>query len=316
MTLAITLPHPIRLLAATPDGAQLVAVHETTFTRVDRASGAVLGGGPVPGVVYACAVSPDGRALLLGTRTPVVVNLATGRVEGAVLRGPTSASNGVVWSASGDAVFLAHGSFAATNDTYVYAFDASTRALRWRCAPTPRDGVTDVAVLGERVMTFGEQGMVVLLDAARGASLGRVSLVEPAAYGASMVRGVRYDDEGAVASTLDDGAVIVARVGVGAGALPVKWRASVELDEADEEEPVVAGRPMVVGDAVHVPVRFVVEGVARLAVVTLDGAAGEVRGECELDGAVSHHAVLALPDGALAWAAGNTLRVESLDVDE
>jgi hypothetical protein len=312
MTAALTLPAPIRVLARSADGAQLVAVHETFFTRVDVATLAAAGSGPVSGVVYACGVTPDGRAVLLGTRAPCLVDLATGKVAPPVFKGPASASNALAFSPDGATVYLAHGSFAASSDCFVYAFDLATRALRWRSSPTPGDGATDVACVGDRVVVFGEQGVVVVLEPARGASAGRVQLVAPAPYGASLVLGAALDAHSVVATTLDQGEPLVARVTLGEGALPVVWRATLALDEADPEEGIVMGRPLVAGDAVHVPVRWSDGEHDVVTLFTLDAATGAVRGERELDGCVDHRGVIPLPGGRVAWADGEVLRVEAL----
>lgn len=313
MTSAIALASPIRLLAASRDGAELIAVHETSLSRVTVASGAVVDAGSVPGVVYACSFTPDGRALLLGTRSPVLLDLDTRAVAPPAFKGPASASNAVTFSPDGGTAYLAHGSFAATGDCYVYAFDLATRALRWRSAPTPRDGVTDVACAGDRVVTFGEQGVVVLLDPARGASLGRVQLTTPAPYGEAMVHGATLDHAHVVAATLKDGVPFVARVRLEAGALPITWQTPIEIDEASDDEGFIVGRPLVARDAVHVPVRWSDGETPRVTLFTLDAATGELRGECDLDGCVDHRAALVLPDGRVVWADSSTVRVEAIE---
>lgn len=313
MTSAIGLASPIRLLAASRDGASLVAVHETSLSRVTVSSGAVADAGPVPGVVYACAVTPDGRALLLGTRAPVLVDLDARTVAPPVFKGPASASNAVTFSPDASAVYLAHGSFAASGDCYVYAFDLATRTLRWRCAPTPRDGVTDVACVGDRVVAFGEQGVVVLLDPARGASLGRVQLTPPAPYGEAMVHGAPLDGAHVIAATLKEAVPLVARVRLEAGALPITWQTPIEIDEASDEEGFIVGRPLVARDTVHVPVRWSDGTAPRVTLFALDAATGEHRGECDLDGCVDHRAALLLPDGRVAWADGSTVRIEAIE---
>jgi hypothetical protein len=312
MSASLTLPTPIRVLARSADGAQLVAVHETAFTRVDVASLAATGSGPVSGVVYACGITPDGASVLLGARSPCLVDLASGKVAGAAFKGPTSAANALAFSADGTTVYLAHGSFAAPADCFVYAFDLVSRALRWRAAATPGDGATDVVCVADRVVVFGEQGVVALLEPARGASAGRVQLVAPAPYGGALVLGAALDATSVVAATLDEGEPLVARVTLGEGKLPVAWRSTLALDEADPDEAVVMGRPFVTGASVHVPVRWSDGEAAHLTLVTLDADTGAVRGERELDGCHDHRGVIALPGDRVAWAAGATLRVEAL----
>lgn len=312
MTVSLALAAPIRLLASTPDGARLVAVHEAMYSLVSIDAGAVIRSGNVSGVAYACAVTPDGRSLLLGTRSPTLIEL-TDDASPQPLKGPSSASNAVAFSPDGATAYLAHGSFAASSDCYLYAFDLATRAQRWRVAPTPRDGVVDVVCVGERVVSFGEQGVVVLLDAARGASLGRVQLTEPAPYGAAMVLGAALGHEHVVAVTLDEGTAIVAKVKLASGALPIEWRTPIEFEEADEDEAMLVGRPLVAGSAVHVPVRWVSRGAARMTLVTVDATTGEVLGESELEGCESHRAVLGLADGRVAWASGSVVRVEAIE---
>lgn len=314
MTSAIALSSPIRLLTASRDGAELVAVHASSLSRVTLSSGAVVReAGPVPGVVYACSFTPDGRAVLLGSRAPVLVDLDARKVAPPPFQGPASASNAVAFSPDGGTVYLAHGSFAAAGDCYVYAFDVATRALRWRSAPTPRDGVIDVACAGDRVVAFGEQGMVVALDPTRGASLGRAQLTPPAPYGQAMVLGASLDPEHVVAATLKEGAPLVARVRLEAGALPVVWQTPIDIEEASEDDGFIVGRPLVAGDAVHVPVRWSDGAGPRVTLFTLDATTGEERGECDLEGCVDHRAALILPDGRVAWADGSTVRVEPIE---
>jgi len=245
MTAALTLAAPIRVLARSADGAQLVAVHETSFTRVDVATLTASGSGPVSGVVYACGVTPDGRAALLGTRAPCLVDLATGKVAPPMFKGPTSAAIALEFSPDGGVVYFANGSFAASSDCY--AFDLATRALRWRSSPTPGDGATDVACVGDRVVVFGEQGVVAVLEPARGASAGRVRLVAPAPYGASLVLGAALDARSVVAVTLDGGEPLVARVTIGEGALPVAWRARARRRRGSPRRRPSARRPRGLG---------------------------------------------------------------------
>jgi hypothetical protein len=307
-TATLRLADPIRLLASTPDGARVVAVHERGFSLVDLASRAVTARGPVSGVVYACGVTPGGAALLLGTRAPTLVDLATRKVAPPAFKGPASASNALAFSPDGATVYLAHGSFAAPDDCYVYAFDLATRALRWRSSPTPGDGAMDVAVVGGRVVVFGEQGVISVLDASRGASVARVQHTPPAPYGEAMVLGASLGGERVAAVTLEAQRPVAARVDFGAGAPVVAWRTPLPLPEANPEEGFVVGRPLASGDAAHVPVRWS-EGEgdgarARVTLFTLDAASGAVRGRRVLDGCENQRAIVSVGDGGLCWSSG------------
>jgi hypothetical protein len=307
----LALSAPVRLLALSHAGTRLVAVHETQFTVVDLATRRAVAQGPVSGVVYAAAFTPDDGALLLGTRAPTLVDLTSLKVAPPAFKGPASAANAIGFAPDGATAYLANGSFMASSDCYLYAFDLATRAQRWRSKPTANDGLMDVCALGDRVVLFGEQGAVVVVEPARGASLGRIQLVARAPYGASMVLGASLGGTGVVAVTLDEGTPVVARIDV-ASTPTVTWHTELDLPDADEDESSYVGRPMVAGDAVHVPVQWSAEGRARTTLFSLDAAGGALRGQRDLDGCTNYRAIACAGD-TLCWAAGaNELRFDAI----
>ena len=307
----LALSGPVCLVAVSHNGARLVVVHETHFTLVDLATRLAVARGPVSGLVYAAAFTPDDGALLLGTRAPTRVEFASLSVAAPAFKGPTSATNAIGFAPDGATAYLANGSFMAPADCYLYAFDLATRAQRWRSTPTPNDGVMDVCALGDRIVIFGEQGAVVVLEPARGASLGRIQLVARARYGASLVLGASLGGTSVVAVTLDEGTPVVACVDV-ASKPAVTWHTELELPDGDEDESCLVGRPMVAGDAVLVPVQWSAEGCPRTTLFSLDAADGAVRGQRDLDGCVNHRAI-ACAGNVLCWAAGaSELRFDTL----
>jgi outer membrane protein assembly factor BamB len=300
----LPLSAPPNLCAFSPDGRALAVVHATSLTVFDVDRRAVTAQGPVGGVVYASGFTADGAALLLGTRTPTRFDLATQRPAKAVFKGPGSAANALAVSADGRTVYFANGSFMASGDNFVYAFDLATAAPRWRVFTARGEGNNDVAVLDERVVVFGEQGAVFALDPAKGAVTARAQLSPPADLGESMIFGARASGDTVVAATLEGRAPRVARLRVNAQGIIELWRTDLALPDADVDEGVFVGRPMVFGARAHVPVCACFGGLARVTLFAFDLETGAARGSEVLDGCQSHRAVAGSAGGAIAWACG------------
>ncbi|MEZ4394380.1 MAG: hypothetical protein R3A48_25180 [Polyangiales bacterium] len=299
----ISLDAPAHLFALSPDGGALAVVHPAALTVIDLASAAVRARGVVGGVVYACAFTPDGASVILGTRTPTVFDLAAGETSKAAFKGPQSAPNAVDFSADGATAYFACGSFMAAHDCALYAFDVATRAPRWARSLADEDGNTDLAILGGRAVVFGELGAARLIDLASGAVHATAQVVPAAPYGESLLRGARVDDGAVVASTLEAQAPVLKRIDLRDKEMHVRWGAPLLSPDAEKPDAAVAGRPFVAGARAYVPVLVSAGGAVRVELVGVELETGAVCARIPLAGCQSHLAVLCAGD-TLVWSSG------------